>query len=550
MLLVISIPFYPIISWYRGPTSDSPETTYTEIDSDADSRSVVGSSIYVNGKESSHARRAPQSEFRRSASEGYPPNGLAPNAIRRPSDQGSKIYAPRQVASEHQIWYPSSSAHDDDEASAPSDPLPASVPHVPTSSGEATAADDWRAYPAFPSAYPPTPLPTNSRLAMPEPRHASSNYAPILEHDMNTHDDDPGLPDSAASANDVEPHFSRSLLQPREPVNPSSVGGLSDDVVMSGVQEEGNQVEYAASEEEDDDDDEYIDEEDDFDVTLRTPPPRQTTYTYPMLRAPSNMSIATVATVASSTEASTASEESTAALTTVGHASTLRTGSNSGSSATSTSTSDTTDSSSAIGKKRPWPHSTVAAKSRIRAMSQLSPSKVGRRRSSTVTRLRPVVSKSSSLRANWEGPTPVEASGAEGEEGMDEEGESQLSASASKRRKVLDAAPRVKAVGAVRAPSYAASRLNGKMASNGATRSNSRPIGGDTKRGAVGGPTAKLKTPSAILSSRLIATRTSLRAAHTRSVHLPAPHSGAGTGSMGTRSDSRPTRAKAVTASR
>ncbi|THH04745.1 hypothetical protein EW146_g10097 [Bondarzewia mesenterica] len=461
VLLVVSIPFYPLIAWYRGSFKKSPETTYSEIDSDADAYSVVGSSIYANGNGTTKALC------------GTPP---AP-----PSDE------------------------DEPSSAGLPPPMPTSQTSVAADISQETVIDEWRAYPPFPAAYPPTPLPATSRLAMPEPEYAveQTRFTSITEEAIDFYGRVPGSEQPGGRVDDDKQHFQRSLLPPREPANPGSDGGLSDDIIMSGVQDKVKEMVYIISD--DDDDDEYVDEEDDFNVTLQTPPPRQmmSRYAYPMTRERSNLSIATVATIASSSGTSAPSEDATTALTTVGHSSSLRTGTLSGSSSASNA-----DASSLAGKKRPWSRSNIDALTRIRAMGQLSPNKHGKRHFNT-TRLRPMVSKSSSLRANWDGTASEEASNTDEDEEIGEDGESEMSSSASKRRKVVDVGPRD--------TESKTARTNG----NGTIRA--KPVPNRTSAGtSEAGARTKAQIARPPTSTRLVSTRTSLRAAHARTA-VPRP---------------------------
>ena len=123
-------------------------------------------------------------------------------------------------------------------------------------------SDEWRSYPAFPSAYPPTPLPALASLPSPVARSKSeSHYPPILESAPDLH---------------------LSLEQQSELMHPSSVRGSSEQCGdLSGVHSQRDLVE-PASESGDESSDvgsrsclserSYMEDSDvDYDATLRTP---------------------------------------------------------------------------------------------------------------------------------------------------------------------------------------------------------------------------------------------------------------------------------------
>ncbi|KAF7352313.1 hypothetical protein MVEN_01195000 [Mycena venus] len=160
-----------------------------------------------------------------------PPPYLATESVAQP---------PRRVSG-HEIWHPPRSAyHDEEDDPAPVDP--------PLESQEAQRErqhmEEWRQYPPFPSAYPPTPLlPSSSRL--PDPLSSI--------HDMSTF---------APPAQD----FGQSLLSPHELSNSGSARGSSDEDNVLGIQNTPPTASQDDTMDEDEDD-----EEDDFNVTLRTP---------------------------------------------------------------------------------------------------------------------------------------------------------------------------------------------------------------------------------------------------------------------------------------
>ena len=109
--------------------------------------------------------------------------------------------------------------------------------------------DEWRQYPPFPSAYPPTPIATTSRLDPNAHSLSSSNY-PSIPEEVNLQQD-----------------FQRSLLPPRVPLNPSGAGDSSDQHKISGIPSSS-----ASDAGESISTDDYGNEdEDEFNVTLKTP---------------------------------------------------------------------------------------------------------------------------------------------------------------------------------------------------------------------------------------------------------------------------------------
>ncbi|KAH9965849.1 hypothetical protein BC827DRAFT_772639 [Russula dissimulans] len=161
--------------------------------------------------------------------------------------------------------------------------------------------------------------------------------------------------------NGARPGFGRSLLPPREPLNPGSDGDLSDETKNPGVQI--NEIRYVMSSDDDEDMDDYETEEDSFDVTFQTPKHLRLLRAVPMGREVSNVSIVTEATVASSV----ASEMT--GLTTDHNASSLRTAT------VTVSRSASLGSSSAAGVKRPLPNYKIGVRPRIRAAEHKSPRK-------------------------------------------------------------------------------------------------------------------------------------------------------------------------------
>jgi hypothetical protein len=362
ILLVLSLPFSAAISWWYGPSTDEDQAGLTEVDSESvrsygdeqpapsmrqpEYRGHPNSQGPLASREESRSRRGI------SGNGHIPyPRGV-PRETRNSSDTlRSRFYAPSGASSQqHEIWHPPPSSHDDideDRAEYPNVPVAMPEPVIP-----AIAVDDWSTYPPFPSAYPPTPV-HPSQINMPEPVHPSQ-FGII---------DGTGGGVASNDQNDgAQPGFGRSLLPPREPLNPGSDGDLSDETKYPGVQI--HETRYVTSSDDDEEMEDY-ESEDSFDVTFQTPKHRRILRAVAMGREVSNVSIATEATVASSVPS-----EMTG-LTTDHHASSLRT------TTLTVSRSSSLGSSSAAGVKRPLPNYKIGVRPRIRTIDHRSPRKVG-----------------------------------------------------------------------------------------------------------------------------------------------------------------------------
>ena len=274
------------------------------------------------------------------------PRGV-PRETRSSSDTlHSRFYAPPGASSQtHEIWRPSPSSHDDSDEDRAENVHPVAMqPGIP-----AISVDDWPMYPPFPSAYPPTPV-HPPQINMPEP--VLPSQFGIIQGEGT------GVAVANNDQNDgAQPGFGRSLLPPREPLNPGSDGDLSDKTKNPRVQI--YETRYVTSSDDDEDMEEYETEEDSFDVTFQTPKHQRILRAMPMGR---NISIDTEATAASSVPS-----EMTG-LTTDHYASSLR---------TTTVTVSRSSSSSAAGVKRPLPNYKVGVRPRIRVADHRSPRKAG-----------------------------------------------------------------------------------------------------------------------------------------------------------------------------
>ncbi|KAJ7102645.1 hypothetical protein C8R43DRAFT_231562 [Mycena crocata] len=159
----------------------------------------------------------------------------------------------------HEIWHPPRSSYqdeDDDHANSIIPPSFDSDLESEETRREREQMEEWRQYPPFPSAYPPTPLHKSASGLPPRTLHDASSFAPRtfspIPEDMHQ----------------LEQDFGQSLPSPHELANPGSVGDSSDEADVLGIQTGVSNMATAFQDDTMDDDD---DEEDDFNVTLRTP---------------------------------------------------------------------------------------------------------------------------------------------------------------------------------------------------------------------------------------------------------------------------------------
>lgn len=234
----------------------------------------------------------------------------------------------------HQIWYPPRSASPDEDADEGPPDFREGLNMLLETEEEARQreqAEEWRLYPPFPSAYPPTPavissstLPANSTAA---PRSLEPKSL------FNIPEDPP------------QQDFRGSLLPPRMPLNPGFVDGLSDEYHNDRVHNNDFDEMIIDVESETD-----YEGEDDFDFTLRTPLQPLQTALLPITRASHQISRAS----------SVASRSTT--LTSTGGGSSLRTYSSS----ESLSSAPVSDLSSIAASKRPSSsNKTISARNRL-----------------------------------------------------------------------------------------------------------------------------------------------------------------------------------------
>ncbi|OCH94298.1 hypothetical protein OBBRIDRAFT_747968 [Obba rivulosa] len=238
----------------------------------------------------------------------------------------------------YEIWYPPPSAYD-----AETNPM-SGLPTPPAEKLASDAAvlepeDDWRQYPAFPSAYPPTPLPAAAKVL-------STNAAPLVPPSFSDiaeeSADDSRLSmiaeDSTPRKPGAEGDFQQSLQPPREFLHPDSDGDSSDNGdSVQGVESVSLDSVVVGGEDESMDEDEDEDEEDEFNVTLATPFPVRT------MRLPKEK-----ASLASTSSESLVSRSTMLSTTDYGSNMSSRTNSQA-------STMQTSDDSSVAGRKRRLP---------------------------------------------------------------------------------------------------------------------------------------------------------------------------------------------------
>lgn len=189
---------------------------------------------------SAHSRDSSSTDSRLRVSES---SGFSRLAIsREPSSYSSTASSVRQPYDSsrsstpvHQIWRPPPSAYADEDGHTglPTPPLERLYRPLPPE-GLPPIVDEWRQYPAFPSAYPPTPI------AAPMPlRTSAAQFGGIREEDEIGVGDPPDPSSFYGSSRRAgsQQGFRRSLQLPRESRNPDSDGGLSDDNEMNGVHE-------------------------------------------------------------------------------------------------------------------------------------------------------------------------------------------------------------------------------------------------------------------------------------------------------------------------
>lgn len=308
----------------------------------------------VSRPDQNHVRRSPGDSARNSARPRW--SAAGEGTTQRSIDQNDSEKIPTRT--QHEVWYPPPSAYADD-LEASSGTLNPRSELLPESESEEVVrareqAEEWRKYPPFPSAYPPTPLVYTSSLISVAPQRPLGDvqFAPISE--------------------EVQQDFIQSPLPPREPLNPGFAGNLGDNDYMLGVQNSLGRIEDTSTDGHDEDyvDTDISDDEDEFNITLRTPHPA------------SGVAQSRLKQLDDTQSSSSASQPSrSTALTTVDNGSSLRTETSSDSS--SSSSMSASDSSSLLSKKRSFPRTKpTTVRSRVRLMEGTGHKATSRRRSS------------------------------------------------------------------------------------------------------------------------------------------------------------------------
>ncbi len=336
-LAIVSVPVSTLLGiWNRrfgrgDSSSDDEETDHLQSDTGKQSNEHPLADI-------SSSRKAPEthSHIPRPTVIQRTDSGSSSRSV--PRVNGHPITAPgRDETEKHEIWYPPPSAYEDDDENNVGDSKPqrTSTPSPMDSDTTLVAVeqvDEWRLYPQFPSAYPPTPLVTLTRLTS---KSANS--------DADARFNGSALP----KVDEVSGQgFRRSLTPPPDATNPGSFGDLSDEKADSGIHEMKDDDDMTMSDDRDVSMDE--DEEDAFNITLQTPVPVRVINETLFHASKMTSRTTSLATTMSVRSLSTG-------LSTVDNGSSLRTRSSldSISSAAASSGED----SPVIGKKRPLPAS-------------------------------------------------------------------------------------------------------------------------------------------------------------------------------------------------
>ncbi|KAG6897181.1 hypothetical protein C0992_003570 [Termitomyces sp. T32_za158] len=260
LFVVLAIPTEYVHMWYKKFVPRS-ESLYTETESDPTSTASTmpvpnPTRVAENGRHGHRPVCFPkEKKFHRQ------PSGDSdhqPSRSHTRVDQVGQRAQARTHLDPHQIWYPPPASYSDEEDTreAPDQGFqpPSSVDEMRglLSKGlqEHKTVDEWRQYPAFPSAYPPTPIVVSTASL---PSHSTA--ATHLPNSLLLAE----IPEEA-----VQQDFSKSLLPPRKPLNSGFVKGLSDEIQTPGVHYDRLESMSADS---------YSEDEDSFNTTLQTPMP-------------------------------------------------------------------------------------------------------------------------------------------------------------------------------------------------------------------------------------------------------------------------------------
>ncbi|KAH0588079.1 hypothetical protein J132_11042 [Termitomyces sp. J132] len=264
LFVILAIPTEYVHTWYKKfiPRSDTSLDSETETSPVTSTPPRLVSSLKRsadNGKRDQQPLCVPKktnSDRRPSANSDHQP----PQPRTRVDQVGQRTQT-KAHPDPHQIWYPPPSYSDEEDTSNTLGPDSLDS-QPPRSTGETDglstqglqekkAIDEWRQYPAFPSAYPATPM-----VAPTTAFSGTSTTATRVQHIANS------LMLTEISEDLSRQDFSRSLLPPRKPLNPGFVGGSSDEIQTPGVQLDRLESMSVDSDSED---------EDSFNTTLQTP---------------------------------------------------------------------------------------------------------------------------------------------------------------------------------------------------------------------------------------------------------------------------------------
>lgn len=351
------LPIRVVLSWWEKSIFNRDATSESETESMPVEHNNVHSDVDrlypgVLGQAQPHTLQLPrevssnprQSGHSRSSSSDFGQNATQGNRLAQKDDvqRVASNSMPNGLYS-HQIWHPPPPSYSDADDETATGPIPNigrsrhdSEDLVLLAKMEEIArqqVDEWRQYPPFPSAYPSTPIVTASSRLPNNPIRPPQRPLDTVLTEMS--EDEP------------QQDFRESLLLPRKPLNPSYVG-LSDDYFTHP----GVQIDRLVDDEMAVDIDSIIDdeEEDEFNITLRTPLPllgsarshiRDTDYP-----------ISFVSSAVSKSTASTIADRSSSLLSRSSSESSL---------SAAMSMISSTDSSSVVGKKRPFPRNTAVS---------------------------------------------------------------------------------------------------------------------------------------------------------------------------------------------
>jgi hypothetical protein len=285
MLLLLAWPKHAFMSWYHRWTSLGS-------DEDDDLQSLSSSNALSHGAHPSLTGSQPLQTRSRSRTIHEDASRAAAIIARLHVSQPSES-DPANTFEGHRIWYPPPPAYDEHEQSDVgglhqfSSTARLDAPQLSVDVGSVSNpliqsfspdyVDEWRKYPDFPSAYPPTPIapPKSLRIIAPVPKRPSDviQFVNISEEDESSDSqvEETGsnkidgllrekrdIDNSDNEKEGIRSDFRESLLKPCESMNPDSDKHLGDDTVPTvGVQikiDEGSP-----------------DEDETMDMTLKTP---------------------------------------------------------------------------------------------------------------------------------------------------------------------------------------------------------------------------------------------------------------------------------------